>query len=175
MVWLLDESGDFNKKIPVHPNLAKPAAAKVLLDQPCCMFDPPILGIRTGQILVARNSAKFAHNVKIDGGDDNPNKNVAVEAGTAIEVSGWKASKYPVVVNCNIHSWMIAHIRVFDHPYFAVTNEQGEFEMPNAPAGKYRLVVWKNLWIVGKATGIPIEIKPGGTTELPPIKAKADK
>jgi hypothetical protein len=64
---------------------------------------------------------------------------------------------------------MKMHIRVFDHPYFAVTDEQGNFEIRNAPAGEYRLVVWHetNGWVVGDKRGMPIRIEPGKTTEFP--------
>ena len=37
---------------------------------------------------------------------------------------------------------MFASIRVFDHPYFAVTNEDGEYEIKKAPVGKLRIFVW---------------------------------
>ncbi len=171
MVWLLHESGDFDKPIPIHPALAK-AAPKVVLDQPCCMFEPHHLGMRTGQILVARNSAKFVHNVNIAGGDDNPNKNTAVPPGTELEIPGWKASAFAVPVSCGIHGWMNAKIRVFAHPYFAVTNEMGEFEINDAPAGKYRIAVWNDLWIVGGKKGMPLEIKPGAVTDLGESKAQ---
>jgi len=33
-------------------------------------------------------------------------------------------------------------VRVFDHPYFAVTNEQGRYEIKDAPVGKYRIFIW---------------------------------
>jgi len=32
---------------------------------------------------------------------------------------------------------MQAYIHVFDHPFFAVTDERGAFSMTNIPAGKY--------------------------------------
>ncbi|HSE90632.1 MAG TPA: hypothetical protein VLJ79_30765, partial [Candidatus Binatia bacterium] len=36
----------------------------------------------------------------------------------------------------------LAYIHVFDHPYFAVTDEQGLFTIPNLPAGTYVLKAW---------------------------------
>ena len=41
----------------------------------------------------------------------------------------------------NIHPWMKGCVWAFDHPYFAVTDANGGFVIPNAPAGKWRLVV----------------------------------
>ena len=36
---------------------------------------------------------------------------------------------------CNIHGWMKAYVRVFDHPYYAVTDEDGKFEIKLARVG----------------------------------------
>ena len=173
MVWLQHESGDFAKAIRVHPRLAKPAAPTVVLDQPCCMFEPHNLCMRAGQTLVIKNSAAFAHNVNIIGGGVNPEKNVAVPAGAELAVPGWVASRTVVPVQCNIHGWMRANVRVFDHPYFAVTNGKGEFEIKDAPAGKLRLAVWHDEgWVVGDRKGIPVEIKDGAVTDVGELKAR---
>ena len=36
---------------------------------------------------------------------------------------------------CNIHPWMHSHVWVFDHPYAAVTGEDGTYETADVPAG----------------------------------------
>jgi len=41
-------------------------------------------------------------------------------------------------IKCDVHPWMFAYVSVFDHPYFAVTDTNGEFRLPPAlPSGKY--------------------------------------
>jgi hypothetical protein len=45
-------------------------------------------------------------------------------------------------VKCAIHPWMTAWVVVLDHPFFAITNETGAFEIPNLKPGKYTLVTW---------------------------------
>jgi hypothetical protein len=40
------------------------------------------------------------------------------------------------------HAWMLGFVHVFDHPYFAVTNEQGIFSIPDLPPGNYVLKAW---------------------------------
>jgi hypothetical protein len=37
---------------------------------------------------------------------------------------------------------MLAYIHVFDHPYFAVTDESGMFTISNLPAATYVLKAW---------------------------------
>ncbi len=45
-------------------------------------------------------------------------------------------------VRCDIHPFMRAFIHVFEHPYFAVTDAAGRFEMSQVPAGSYTLRLW---------------------------------
>ena len=42
--------------------------------------------MRTGQVLVAKNSATVTHNVFVIGGDENPNKNTTVPPGKSLEI-----------------------------------------------------------------------------------------
>ena len=43
---------------------------------------------------------------------------------------------------CDTHAWMLGFIHVFDHPFFAVTDENGAFTLSGVPAGTYTLKVW---------------------------------
>jgi hypothetical protein len=161
-VWLRAE--DDKAKLPVHPDLAKTPEKnqKVEVDQPCCMFEPHCLALRSDQVLVAKNSSQISHNVDWGGiGQDGGNN--LVPPGNKLEIK-MKPSKYEIKIKCGIHPWMTGHIRVFDHPYYAVTDADGNFEIKNAPAGKWRLVVWHETgWRNQdtKAKGDPVEIKQG--------------
>jgi hypothetical protein len=73
---------------------------------------------------------------------------------------------------------MKAWVLVSDHPYVAVTNKDGKFEIKNAPAGDYRLVVWhEDIGYLGGAKGRdgqPITIKPDAVTDLGKLKIKPE-
>lgn len=43
---------------------------------------------------------------------------------------------------CDVHVHMNAWMAAMDHPYFAVTDEEGRFEISGVPPGKYTLVAW---------------------------------
>ena len=43
---------------------------------------------------------------------------------------------------CDTHAWMLGFVHVFDHPYFAVTDDKGTFSLINVPSGTYTLKVW---------------------------------
>jgi plastocyanin len=47
-----------------------------------------------------------------------------------------------IKVFCHLHSQMSAMIRVFDHPYFTIPDADGNFSIPDVPAGDYDVVAW---------------------------------
>jgi len=167
-VWLapLEDGG----KLPINPGLKDVKDKKVHMDQPCCMFEPRVVGIREGQELVAKNSATVSHNIRWTGHPDfNAGGNVTLPPGKEYVLPTLKAQKLPLLVECNIHPWMKGRIGVFDHPYFAVTDENGNFEIKLAPRGNYRLFIYHELgWRGGKdgKDGQPITVQGGQGTDL---------
>ena len=167
VVWLVD-ADDYKKELPINPALPAPTE-KVVLDQPCCQFVPHIITLREGQTLTAKNSGTIPHNTKIDSPGDNPSLNPLLPPGQSVEIPGWKAATAPSTVSCSIHGWMTGYIRVFNHPYFAVTDADGNYEIKGAPAGKYHIVAWQEtVGFLSKSykKGDPIDIKPDGVTEV---------
>jgi plastocyanin len=47
-----------------------------------------------------------------------------------------------VKVFCEIHSHMTATVMVFNHPWFAIPDEEGRFELPPVPPGQREIVAW---------------------------------
>jgi len=180
-VWLTPAPATGGKKpappLPIHPSLKDLKDKEVVLDQPNCQFVPHVLALRKGQELVVKNSAPINHNVNYQGGTDNPGNNPILPAGKSITVKDLKPSKTPISVSCNIHGWMKAWIRVFDHPYFAVTDADGKFEIKNAPAGDFHMVIWHEGvgWVKGNKNGIPVKVKAGGETDLGKVEMEPPK
>jgi hypothetical protein len=170
-VWLEPEAGD--PPLKVHPNLMAIKVKQVEVDQPCCQFIPHALALREGQVLVAKNSAPIAHNINWTGGSKNPGDNVIIQPGGSVNIGNLVADKYPVKFQCNIHAWMGGWVRVFDHPYFALTDENGKFEIKQAPAGTYRVRGWQEgVGYVPDRKGIAITIKGNEVTDTGDIKMK---
>ena len=46
------------------------------------------------------------------------------------------ATGLPTQCSSTIYSWMRGWVWAFDHPYFGVTDANGRYVIPNAPAGK---------------------------------------
>ena len=52
------------------------------------------------------------------------------------------AKEVMVPFKCDVHGWMNAYVGVLDHPYFAVTDKDGKFELKALPPGTYTIEAW---------------------------------
>jgi hypothetical protein len=175
MVWLVAKEGG---KIDINPKLAAVPQEKVTIDQPMCLFEPRVTMMRAGQTLVVKNSAPVTHNTRITGNNDiNGTINLTIPPSGTIEKT-LKAEKRPLQLACDIHGWMGGRIAVFDHPYFALTDKDGNFEIKDAPAGDFLIFInhEKAGWLHTPRTskGQPISIPAGGTLDLGKIEMKAE-
>jgi hypothetical protein len=147
----------------------------VEIDQPCCRFIPHVVLMQEGQELVIKNSSSAPHNARFDASDSGIPFNQIVPKDEKVAVKGLKPERLPVQITCSIHSWMEARLQIFAHPYFAVTDDDGTFEIKDAPAtaGKLRLFAWhESVGFHGGAAGRygrPVAVK-GPTTDLGAIK-----
>lgn len=184
IVWIRPDSTDRKAVFPkdkIHPDLAKTAPKTHIIDQPCCQFIPRILAVRVGDTLEVKNSATVNHNINISADNDtNPAYvfNINLPPGQSKKVEApFAYQSTPIPFKCDVHSWMAGRIRVFDHPYFAVTDKDGKFEIKNVPAGKWRVVYWhENGFHKGRdgILGFPEDLK-GPVTELKPIDLELPK
>ncbi len=107
------------------------------------MFQPHILPVQQGGTVQFLNSDSVAHNVfwpSVGG-----NKKLAHNLGTwpQNEKRTFKfeaAGAVPLL--CNVHPEMTGYIIVVPTPYFALTNESGEYKIDNVPDGAYKVVAW---------------------------------
>ena len=111
------------------------------IDQNGCRYTPHVFGMRVGQPLEIMNSDPTLHNIHA-----MPKANSEFNNGQPIQ--GMKMShtfdKPEVMVpfKCDVHGWMNAYVGVMSHPYFAVTDKDGKFDLPNLPPGTYTLEAW---------------------------------
>ena len=142
----------------VHDSFKKTANAVVKMDNLSCRFEPHAVAVRTGQTLQVGNPDAVAHNSMITFLKNDP-VNPLIPAGSKVDFRPTKSELIPVKVSCSIHPWMQGIVLVQDHPYMAVTDKDGKFEIKNLPAGKLTLKVWH------EKSGYVQEVKLDGKTE----------
>src|SRR5205085_11453199 len=117
-----------------------PRGEAPVLDQVGCRYSPHVLGATVGQQIVFRSSDSTPHNVHLMGPDGDLHNFALAAAG---QERGLALGKPQLVrVKCDVHPWMTAYIGVFENPFFAVTGDDGSFEIKGVPAGSYKLSIW---------------------------------
>jgi plastocyanin len=113
----------------------------VKLDQKGCRYRPHVIGVQVGQPVEFTNSDPTMHNIHTTA--DNPvNPTVDISqppmGGTTLKV--FAKPELMIPVRCNNHPWMNAFINVSPNPFYAVSDEDGHFEIKGLPPGTYTLV-----------------------------------
>ncbi|OGR89353.1 MAG: hypothetical protein A2992_08100 [Elusimicrobia bacterium RIFCSPLOWO2_01_FULL_59_12] len=118
---------------------------KVQLDNKGCRFVPRIQWAPRHGSLQLVNSDPAPHNV-----------HAYREDTTVFSVDlpvGGSPVRRPLVasglhkINCDYHLWTRAWVYVSEHPYVAVTDAEGRFELTDIPPGTYTLRAWHEGWI----------------------------
>jgi hypothetical protein len=108
-------------------------------------YDPALESKRrpTGQsVRVKWGFEDVIHNPNWTGGPNNPGGGRIIPPKPEI-VWEFQPDRRPICIGCDIHPWMSAHVWVFEHPFAAVTDRDGRFEVRNAPAGcQLRIQGW---------------------------------
>ncbi len=114
-----------------------PADAKVILDQKGCWYYPHVSGIMVGQTLEIVNDDPVMHNVNAQ-----PEFNAAMPPTVKKMDKTFKKEKVMFKLKCNVHPWMTSYVGILPHPYYAVTDKDGSFDIKGLPAGKYTIEAW---------------------------------
>lgn len=159
--------------IDVHPSYEKLAEEPVKFNNKNCRFEPRMALLWNKQKLLLGNEDSIAHNTKIDT-FSNPPLNPIIPAGATFEQDFQLSERLPARVSCSIHPWMIGWLVVKDNPYFAVTDENGNFEIKNLPAGEWTFQFWHES--TGYLSDVTIAGKdPGWERGRATVKIEADK
>jgi plastocyanin len=144
------------------PQTPAPPSTPVVIDQRGCIYTPRVVGIRVGQTLQVLNSDELLHNVHGLSARSN-GFNVSQPKAGMVQQFRVKDEEIMLRLKCDVHSWMTAHVGVVNHPYFAVSDASGAFEIANVPAGTRKLQIWHEQYGVLTRTA---EVKAGATTTV---------
>lgn len=151
----------FLKDVAAGKPWPEATAARPVLDQEKCRFEPHVQVARRGRIDIV-NSDPVLHNTHGYYG-----KRTAFNV--ALPIQGGKVTKLlrspgEVRIDCDAHGWMLAWVYVVDNPYFAQTGEDGAFSITGVPPGEYTLAVWQETMGLVE---MPVTVAADRTTEVP--------
>ena len=146
------------------PLIDPPEITKIANDR--CAFNPHVEALRVGQPLKVSNRDPLLHNTHI-----------TLETRTFFNVSmvaGGKPVKKTIKqpglfhVRCDVHRFMQGYVVAFDHPYYSVTPDTGEFRLMGVPPGRHQLTVWhETLGTLQREVTVPAQGDVSLTLEFP--------
>ncbi len=124
---------------PPGPTAEAPPPATAV-DQRECMFTPRVVVVAAGGRIDFLNSDRLLHNLHSTP-SANPPFNRTQPKGRTIAIT----FPHPEIVrvSCDLHSWMRGWVVVADHPFYAVTDADGQFALKGLPPGRYTVRVWQ--------------------------------
>lgn len=131
LVYIKKGLGDRHFTAPTEP---------FVLDQIGCQYKPHIIALMEGQPLRIRNNDDTNHNIHFlpkvnqELNFSQPKKDMQRDVTLQVEDI--------FRVKCDVHPWMGAYVKVFNHPFFVVTGRSGSFEIKGLPPGKYEVEAW---------------------------------
>ena len=122
--------------------------------------------VRVGQKVLVKSDDAVSHNVNAD-----PLRNQRVNllvglnnrVGLELVYSEWE--RIPFAVKCDVHTWMKAYHLVLDHPFMAITDSEGKFEIKDLPVGKHKFRIWHERAEILERS-YEVEIKADETTKV---------
>lgn len=170
----------------------------VVVSQPYCAFKPHVFAIYpsyydeaskkqkpTGQVFKVVNDAAIPHNSNVEFGNskltNGKNELLPKKDGDTVKGMDFKDVKPckdtdaggsdSIKITCNVHPWMKAFGRSFDHPFFTVTKD-GTFKIENVPAGtELEVMYWHESMPEPKSAG-KIKIEADKTAKVADVKLK---
>lgn len=121
------------------PGSWKAPDAHAVVDQQDCMYVPRIQGVVSEQQVDIKNSDRTLHNVHTYKGSETLFNQAQPRGGDPLTKT-WKDGI--IKLTCDVHPWMRGFVVVTDHPFFAVSGDDGSFTIEKVPAGKYKLEAW---------------------------------
>ncbi len=118
-----------------------PPRAPAFLAQAGCLYRPHVLGVQVGQPLAIVNEDPLLHNVHVLPFANREFNFVPPTQGLEARRI-FRSPEVMIRVVCDVHPWMRAWIGVLDHPYFAVTDAEGAYALPELPAWLYTVEAW---------------------------------
>ena len=132
-VYVKEGLGDGVYETPSQP---------IVLDQIGCRYEPHVFGVFVNQPIEIKNSDPTLHNVHAV-----PKANAEFNFGQPNEKAPSVTKMFDkpeigISFQCDVHGWMRSYANVVTHPFFAVTKDDGSFEIRGLKPGTYTIEAW---------------------------------
>ena len=132
-IYVKDGLGDAVYETPTSP---------IVLDQVGCRYEPHVFGVFVGQPVEIKNSDPTLHNVHaIPKNNEEFNFGQENEKAPAVTKT-FSKPEIGVSFRCDVHGWMRSYANVVTHPFFAVSQDDGTFEIRGLAPGTYTIEAW---------------------------------
>lgn len=133
-VFVYVKKGLEGKKFPIPPQ-------KKTIDQKGCLYSPHMFGVMVNQPIEITNSDNTLHNIHALPKNSKA-FNIAQPKRGMKMVQKFDKPEVMVKIKCEVHNWMAAYVGVLDHPFFAVSDNQGNYTIKDLPPGTYEIEAW---------------------------------
>jgi plastocyanin len=115
------------------------STTKAILDQKDCRYAPHVLLVPAGEVTFL-NSDSILHNIHTHSSKNPPFTKQQPKFKKSIK----EKFREPEVIKltCDVHPWMSGWLVIQEHPYYAITDENGQFLLKDIPPGSYEIKVW---------------------------------
>lgn len=141
-------------------------SATMIMDQVSMRFVPELLVVPVGANVAFPNSDTVSHQV------------YSFSPAKSFQLSLYKGNANPpvtfdkpglVVLGCNIHDEMVAHIFVTAAPLYGKTDPRGRIAWNDVNAGEATIGIWSPLLAAADASSRQVEIQPNSTQSAPQV------
>ena len=110
----------------------------IVVDNRNCRFEPHVNVAVVGSAVEVKNSDEVYHTTHLYGPPGFVEFNPGLRRkGDSEKTILTRPGIY--LVKCDRHGWMSAFLRVDPHPFHAITDEKGQFEITGIPPGNYQV------------------------------------
>ena len=151
--------GGLTTETPAPPRTPE----RLLLDQIDYTFVPRVMPVMAGDELSFHNSDDELHNIHTYAKGRRRNRNFNRGQRPNSTFTGVFARPDSILVLCDIHSQMIAHILVLDNRFFTKAVDDGAYAITDVPPGQYDLTAWHEWFGEVRST---VEVGDGQTVSM---------
>lgn len=150
----------------VRSGMPLPEVRRQTLTIEHCRLEPRILAVVVHSTINVFSRDQATHEIRFyrDGASDPVETVRTVDEGQVVPSEKIAAQAGLVKVRCSLHSFVRGYVAVFDNPYFAVTDENGEFKIDGLSPGTYTVKIWHER--LGGPVAQRVVVRPSGTARL---------